>query len=211
MHKDKQELRSFINNTDREEVVDYVHRISRQINQRFYRLEKAGVGTGDTAYRYAQRETGKEIPRFPTHKNTLNQMTNTELYEMSLQIKQKLDSDTSTIRGLEKVYEKRLSESVKELNHSFKESGIVATLDEDEFNEFLKQGGGELMNSKQLSSTQIAEDFAIFSENGGSVKQFLRAYTRYKDISKVDYGRIKKEYANIIARKKRKTKTKKKG
>ena len=55
-------------------IVDFVSQQAKQINQRFYRLEKVGKGK-DTAYYYAQQETGKDKPRYPTYKPTLENMS----------------------------------------------------------------------------------------------------------------------------------------
>ena len=108
-------LRQIRQARDKDLLVNWVQKASKQVNQRLYRLEKAGVGIGDTAYRFAQMETGKEKPRYSTSTNVLNKMSNEELYSTALELNQKLMSKTSTIRGIKEITESRLSKSIADI------------------------------------------------------------------------------------------------
>lgn len=170
-----------------------VQRMARQVNQRLYRLEQKGIGTGETAYRYAQKETGKEKPRYSTNLATLESMTIQELYEISIQLNAKIVSKTSTIKGLAEVEEKRLQLSEKAL---FKE--VFEGEDRESWRTFLNTGGGELLNSKYLSSTQIAEDWDEFVKNGGvSAKELLDIYKKEMDKSDIDYGQLRRDLIKL--------------
>lgn len=170
-----------------------VQKMARQVNQRLYRLEQKGIGTGDTAYRYAQKETGKEKPRYSTNLATLESMTIQELYEISIQLNAKIVSKTSTIKGLAEVEEKRLQLSEKEL---FKE--VFEGEDRESWRTFLNTGGGELLNSKYLSSTQIAEDWDEFVKNGGvSAKELIDIYKKEMDKSDIDYGQLRRDLIKL--------------
>ena len=170
-----------------------VQKMARQVNQRLYRLEQKGIGTGDTAYRYAQKETGKEKPRYSTNLATLESMTIQELYEISIQLNAKIVSKTSTIKGLAEVEEKRLQLSEKEL---FNE--VFEGEDRESWRTFLNTGGGELLNSKYLSSTQIAEDWDEFVKNGGvSAKELIDIYKKEMDKSDIDYRQLRRDLIKL--------------
>lgn len=169
------------------ELVDWVAKHAKQINQRFYRLEKADLGTKDTAYRYAQASTGKEKPRYSTSINVLNQMTNEQLLETALDINAKLASKTSTKLGLETTYSNRIKGATKALNNS----GIDIT--EEELNRLIDAGGGDILN--QYASEQIIEEWMEFKDKI-SPKQFLNEIKRYKK-NAPDRNKLRKAWNKI--------------
>lgn len=152
-------------------LVREVARMARQINQRFYRLEKAGVGLNDTAYYYAQQATGKLKPRYSTSLNVLSKMATSDLYELALKINMQLVSETSTISGLKKVYDNRISGAQKALA----ERGV--DVGKEDLDAFLKNGGGEFINAvkKYLSSDQIFEMWGEY-QNKVSADEFIDAF-----------------------------------
>lgn len=180
-------------------LIDLGVKMARQLNQRFYRLEKKGIGLNDTAYRYAKSELGKMKPRYSTSKSVLAKMDQAELVEYLLQMNQKLMSETSTIPGLQKVYDKRISGAVEALNESVK-GGI----DEESFNAFLEIGGHKLLNNRYLDSTQIIEDFVQYTKDGNvSAKEFVREYKRFKNAETFDYGKFKRNLKRLDNRKRK--------
>lgn len=176
-----------------EPLAKEVQRMARQINQRFYRLEKVGK-ENDTAYRYAIKETDKQKPRYSTNLDKLSQMSLNELYELGVQINAKLVSKTSTITGLNQIAEKRLSMS---LDTIFKDDEKPS---QENWRKFLENGGGELMNNKWYSSFQIAEDWREIVDKGGvTIKQFIKTYKQQeKKKDDIDYGIIRKRLKNLV-------------
>ena len=184
-------------------LVEEVRRMARQINQRFYRLEKAGKGVNDTAYLFAQRETGKMKPRYTVNKNKLENMSISDLYDLGLEIDAKIRSKTSTLRGLDEVYINRLDFSARKLEQL---SGYLegSGVSRETLKEFFEYGGAEFINSRYLDSTQLVEDFVRYTQEGNvSVKQFMRELKRYKDVANVDYGRVTRSWKRIDAKRKK--------
>lgn len=177
-----------------EPLAKEVQRMAKQINQRFYRLEKRGIQQ-DTAYRYAQQETGKDKPRYTVNINKLEEMSIQQLYELGIQINAKLVSKTSTITGIKLINERRIQSGLKELfGDDYDEL-------ENDWKNFLEAGGGELMNNKWFDSYQIAEDWREYTASGGvSIKQFLYEYNRIKDKSNFDYGALRRRLINVRKR-----------
>ncbi len=189
-----------------------IQRMSRQINQRFYRLEKAGVKP-DTAYRYAQRETGKEKPRYIVSLNKIKDMTLQEMYETAIEINMKLVSPTTTFRGLRKLEKKRTSKGLKSLIDEM--GGEVS---EEDFTNFLNNGGGELLNRKWLDSYQVYDDWQNAIKQGLTTNEFIRSYKaeekkQIKDAElEFDYGQARRRIRGIAERKaeRRKQRTRRK-
>lgn len=181
-----------------------IQRMSKQINQRFYRLEKAGY-EGDTAYRYAQKETGKNKPRYSVSLNKIMGMSLEEMYQTAIEINAKLISPTSTIRGIKELENRRLESS----SQALEELGI--NLSPQEIKELVTNGGGELLGNKWLDSYQIVDDWEFAKERGLTVKEFIRSYkAEIKKQSKsrkeidveFDYGYLRQRVKGIGARKK---------
>ena len=146
-----------------------------------------------------ERETGKEKPRYTVSINKLEGMSLQELYELGIQINAKLVSKTSTITGLKEVEDYRIKEGIKEL---FGEDFNVKDINE-EWKKFLRDGGGELMNNKWMSSYQIADDWQEFTQQGGvSMQEFIDIYNVYKEKEDIDYGDIRRRLINLNKRKK---------
>lgn len=186
------------------EMAKEIARMSRQLNQRFYRLEKAGVGLNETAYRYAQNETGKDKPRYTTSVNKLSKMNLNDLYRLGLELNKKIVSDTSSIKGLKRVEDRRINESVKALKNTLG----VKDIDEEKFKEFLMAGGSELMNSKYMDSNQVIDDWLVLTQNGNiSTKEFIREFKRFKKVTKTTYSRLQKNWFRANQRKLQKRKT----
>jgi hypothetical protein len=175
-----------------------ISRMARQVNQRLYRLEKKGLQKDSYGYQRASLETGKEKPRYSVSENVLSNMGFQKLYELGLQLNVKIYSKTTTIRGVKEVQEERITKSIDVL-----ESRTGLSIERKTFEEFLKSGGGELLNNRYLDSTQIIEDFYNTTKDTKvTVKEFIREFTRFKKIKsqRVDYGRIKRNLKNLKKR-----------
>lgn len=167
-----------------------VVRMSKQINQRFYRLEKAGLHVDSYAYQLASMQLGKERPRYTTSISKLTDLPFDTLYKQALEINEKIASGTSAIRGVRATQEKRITTSLAEL----KAKGY--DIDRDDFEEFLKIGGSTLI--REFGSEQIFEDFWSKTQKGVvTVKEFVREFKRYKSLEQVDYSKVLRNLKRI--------------
>lgn len=179
-------------------IVDFVSQQAKQINQRFYRLEKAGKGK-DTAYYYAQQETGKDKPRYPTYKPTLENMSIDELLELAKDINNKLVSRTSTVSGQKEVEERRIETSMEALG-----------IEEDKkeiFKRFLKDGGGKTLNKykKYLDSKIFFEMWENAYDRNISNEDFLNEFNQYVNKNEeLDVGKIRRRLNNLAKAKRKK-------
>lgn len=196
------ELSEYKQNRYVEPFAKVVRQMAKQVNQRFYRLEQHGLDK-DTAYRYAQLETGKTKPRYPTSLKTLENMSLQQLYELGLDLNTKLMSKTSTVRGQQEVNLKRIRASLEQFKEEYKENELVQATNENEYQKALENGLGQLMNSKYLDSEQVREDWATFTQQDGvSLDEFLQAYTSYNDKGDYDVGAIRRKLKNVASKKK---------
>ena len=179
-------------------LAETVQKMAKQVNQRFYRLEKAGVGLGENAYRYAQRETGKEKPRYTESINKLKQMPRQELYELALQINKKLVTPSSTIGGTRMLYEKRLDFASKKL-----ESKNIH-VSQDQLKAFIDAGGDEFLNNaERFSSEQIMIDYEEFVLNGKvSMDQFARVLKQFQDTIDMKWSDVQSAFRSLTRSKK---------
>jgi len=199
------ELRQLRRAGDKAGLRSAVAAMSKQLNQRFYRLEKKGIQGSSYGYSMRQVFTGKEKPRYSESYNKLVNMDAGDLYEIALDVNRKLYSSSTTISGLYAMEERRLNRRAETLN----EYGV--DLSPDELKQFFELGGAEFLNSKYLDSVQILEDFVDMTKNGNlTPKEFLREFKRYRQrlqdgnaIGKVDiYGNVSR---NLLRRSARKT------
>lgn len=173
-------------------------RLAKQVNQRFYRLEKKDRGLKESAYRYAQAETNKDKPRYTTNVNKISSMSEAELNEFMLSLRKKVNSLTSTFRGLKAVERKRIENAVYIINKS---TGI--DIEESDFKDFLENGGGKLLN-KYMDSIQLIKDWLDKSKQGVTTKQFINTYNRYLNRVRkpFDLADVEKAFNKIISKKK---------
>ena len=167
-----------------------VVRMSKQINQRFYRLEKAGLHVDSYAYQLASMQLGKERPRYTTNFNKLSDLPFDTLYRKALEINEKIASGTSAITGVKAVQEKRITNSLESLRK------LGYDIDRDDFEQFLKIGGAQLI--REFGSEQIVEDFWSKTQKGVvTVKEFVREFKRYKSLDQVDYSKVLRNLKRI--------------
>lgn len=99
--------------TNKKELADFTKRINKQLNQRFYRLEKQGIEKSSQAYQYAKKE-GQT--RYTVSEKKLMGMTTPELLEMAKNSLQKLATTTSTKSGIDLAEQKRIEMSANALD-----------------------------------------------------------------------------------------------
>ena len=172
-----------------------VQRMSRQVNQRFYRLEKAGLSHDSYAYEYSQYLTGKKKPRFSTSLKQLEKKSIQDLFKLGLELNEKLVSRTSSISGVKQIQSDRITGALKAIKD---DSGLE--IDREDFEQFIKIGGSELL--AKFDSSTIVEDFYNSTQKGNiSVKEFVREFKRFKSLDKVDYSRVLRNLKRLSQRK----------
>mgnify|MGYP004728803633 FL=1 len=177
--------------------VKEAQRLAKQVNQRFYRLEKKSIGLRESAYRYAQAETNKEKPRYTTNINKISSMSEVELTEFMLSLRKKVKSPSSTIRGLRGVENRRIENSIYILNKTFN-----VDINKDEYIDFIENGGGNLLN-KYMDSKQLVKDWLDKRKQGITTKEFIKTYNRYLNRVRkpFDQADVEKSFKKIIDKK----------
>lgn len=177
--------------------VKEAQRLAKQVNQRFYRLEKKSVGLRESAYRYAQAETNKEKPRYTTNINKISSMSEAELTEFMLSLRKKVESPSSTIRGLRGVENRRIENSIYVLNKT-----LNVDINKNEYIDFIENGGGKLLN-KYMDSKQLVKNWIDKRKQGITTKEFIRTYNRYLDRVRkpFDQADVEKAFKKIIDKK----------
>ena len=177
--------------------VKEAQRLAKQVNQRFYRLEKKERGLKEAAYRYAQAETNKQKPRYTTSINNISNMSDVELTEFILNLQKKVKSPTSTFRGLAGLENKRIDNSIYVLK---KELNI--DIDKKDFIDFIESGGGKLLN-KYMDSDQLIKNWLDKRKQGVTTKEFIRTYNRYLNRVRkpFDQADVEKAFKKIIDKK----------
>lgn len=195
---------------DKEKLAREVRRMSKVINERYRQLEKKDLSKDSYAYKVSQGETGRQKPRYTESQNKLENMDIVSLFELGLQLNVKIYSSSSRVRGVRDIQSKRIEKAVESL-----EATLGKPIDKKTFKDFLENGGSELLNYKYLDSEQVIDDLTELTKDGKvSVKEFINEFKRFrKQISekkRLDYGRITRNLNNLVARKKKKSKRKKK-
>ena len=170
-------IRKYVKNNDLKGLAREVQKKAKQINQRLYRIEKAGLSKSSYAYRRTIEEEDK--PRYTTSLNKLNKMSRQELLQQAYNIQSKLSSTTSTIRGTKALNERRIFKGLDALREEINRTRDDIEIDEQDFKNFLEQGGGEILNNKFYDSTQVIEDWQDHIKKGISTEQFVNSYNEY--------------------------------
>ena len=183
-------------------LVKEVMRLGKIMNQRFYRLEKAGIAKQSYAYQVAQGETGRDKPRYMTNENRLRKMDRLDLYRLYRQMYTKYSSDTSKEAKLKKIVEEKLEESYQAAQYIARSAGLDIEINKDDYIQFLELMGSEYLNSTYLYSEQLIEDFIMYTQVGNlTVKEFVREYKRFKDIEYLDTIAVRRNLDRALERK----------
>lgn len=190
----QQLLRNAYKEGNRKALQEYIYSNTPRLNQRFYVLEKKAKTKLSYAYQLAIRETGLEKPRYTHSKRKLQEMTTKELFELSREITFKLESKSTTLRGIIEQEENRIKSSFDKIQ------GMGYTsIKYNDFKEFLIAGGGKFLNS--LDSQQLIEDFDLALKNKGGINEFINALNEYTVNKTTDYIKFKRELKNVLKKK----------
>lgn len=170
-------IRQYVRKGDMKGLAKVVQSRAKQINQRFYRIEKQGLEKSSYAYKRTQEEEGKA--RYTTSLNVLNKMSRNELIQQAYDIQSKLSSKTSKIREIKRLNEYKLDRSLEELNKELADVRGDIQIDKEELRKFIEQGGGEIFNNRFYQSNQVSEDWQDALKKGISTEEFIGAYNEY--------------------------------
>lgn len=188
---------------DKNTLVKETARLAKLINQRYYRLEKAGLANQSYAYQLSQGETGKDKPRYITNPGILGQMDTLDLYRLYREELVKTESGTSKVGDLRKIIEERIDRSFAVAESIARSVG--ASINRDDYIEFINLMGREYLNAQELDSDQLIEDFIFYTQiNNLSVKQFVREYKRFKSTATIDTIRVRRNLDRALERKRKK-------
>lgn len=166
-------------------------KMAKRLNQRLRTIEKKGVEKSSSAYEFAKMETGRSRPRYSESESVYERMNASDLYGEMIKMQRKLESETSTLSGLKKVENKRLTSAVDSIK---RKTGV--DISKKDLRDFVNNGGYQLLNDVGYDSEQVIIDYVKFSKAGDgnlTPKQFVKAYNDYKKKTKqVDYAEIKK-------------------
>ena len=183
---------------NRMELDTLIYKKSKQLNQRFYRLEKKKAGLKEAAYYYAQKETGMQKPRYTVNKDKIKAMNTSQAYAQLLKIDKKLKSDTSTLRGLKGLAKRRIDAQMDVI----KQYHDALSVTDRQWIAFLESGGGELLN-RYMDSQQLIEDWMRNLKEGISSKDFIKTYNKFMDDTNepFDLGKVDRALKDLNARK----------
>ena len=184
------EYRKAIKQLTTSELITEAARANKQLNQRFYRLEKKNLGLNESAYKYAQTETGKDKPRYTQSKTELSKLSRFDLINQLEKVNKKIESKTSTLRGLRKVEDNRVLGSIKALEERIPGFKV----DPYKYKLFLQQHGGRLLNNNRLSSEQVMEDYMLYENAGASTEDFVSEFEKFDDSIEFDYATVKRNF-----------------
>ena len=199
----------------RDELVNYLAKRGKQLNQRFYRLEKKGLEKSSYTYQKTQKELGMGKPRYSQNPAVIARLSNEEIGNLKIDLDKKLTSST-TITGVKKIIDKRVKASLKKaqaiadiLTEEAENIDIIhseGVITESEWKYFLENGGGDLMNSEMLDSEQVIEDWLEYTKNGNvSTDDFVKTYNESMSKEEFELGDIVRGLKALNTKKSKKT------
>ena len=188
---------------DTQAMAREVARISKQLNQRYYRIEKKGKTEEAFAYQQSQKETGRQHPRYSQNPKSLMMMDPEDLYKLGLNVASKIAMPTSSVAGINKLYKNNVDKAVDALN----DKGISIT--DDKLLRFLKASGGNYLHAKHLSSSQLIQDLVDYTRSGVvSVDDFINELEAFGDAENVNYADFKDRLQDLVITRQQKKATK---
>lgn len=161
-----------------------VARNSKQINQRFYRIEKNKRFTSEKswAYRRAIKISNKEKPRFTQTITSLKKLSTSDLISQFLEVNSLLDSDTSSVQGLKLIQKK----SYATLNERLFDEGKINTpISNKELDNFFNNTDESLFSD--YGSNELINHFTNYVQNGKvTTEQFFKEFRDYQEKTDTD-------------------------
>lgn len=142
---------------DKEALAREVRLMNKRLNERFRQIERKNKNPEKTtAYMYAQRELGREKPRYTESMKKIMEMDINTLYESALEVSRKLGSKSASLSGLKYINENRVQGAIEGIK---KNLGIDIE-DTKEFRRFLEENVNEMVDNN-IGSDVIFELFSM--------------------------------------------------
>lgn len=155
-----------------------VARKSKQLNQRFYRIEKNDRFTTNRswAYRSAEKTTGKDKPRFTQTIKSLKGRSDKELLQQYLEVNSLLGTEGSSVRGLRAIQKR----SYDSLNDRLIDEGKIKTpLSSKELDDFFNSSDESLFDD--YGSDELINYFLNYTKNGKvTIDKFFESFKKYQ-------------------------------
>lgn len=161
---------------DKEALAREVRLMNKRLNERFRQIEKKTKNPErTTAYMYAQRELGREKPRYTESLNKIMEEDIDRLYEEALGVSRKLGSKSTSLYGLKYINENRVQGAIE----GIKEKLGIDIEDSTEFRRFLEENVNEMVDNN-IGSDVIFEMFEMAVHKEKGIDTFIDMWDKYK-------------------------------
>lgn len=161
---------------DKEALAREIRLMNKRLNERFRQIEKKRKNPErTTAYMYAQRELGREKPRYTESLNNIMEEDIDRLYEEALGVSRKLASKSTSLTGLKYINENRVQGAIDGIK---KNLGIDIE-DSTEFRRFLEENVNEMVDNN-IGSDVIFEMFEMAMHKERGIDTFIDMWEKYK-------------------------------
>lgn len=161
---------------DKEALAREVRLMNKRLNERFRQIEKKNKHPETTTgYRYAQRELGREKPRYTESLKKIMEEDINTLYEQALGVSRKLGSKSTSLSGLKYINENRVQGAIEGIK---KNLGIDIE-DSTEFRTFLEENVNE-MTDNNIGSDVIFEMFSMAMHKEKGIETLNKMWKEYQ-------------------------------
>lgn len=161
---------------DKEALAKEVRLMNKRINERFRQIERKNKHPEKTTgYMYAQRELGREKPRYTESMKKLMEEDINTLYEHALGVSRKLGSKSTSLSGLKYINENRVQGAIEGIK---KNLGIDIE-DSKEFRRFLEENVNEMVDNN-IGSDVIFEMFSMAMHREKGIETLDKMWKEYQ-------------------------------
>lgn len=161
---------------DKEALAKEVRLMNKRLNERFRQIEKKNKHPEKTTgYMYAQRELGREKPRYTESVKKLMEEDINTLYEQALGVSRKLGSKSTSLSGLKYINENRVQGAIEGIK---KNLGIDIE-DSKEFRRFLDENVNEMVDNN-IGSDVIFEMFSMAMHKEKGIETLDKLWKEYQ-------------------------------
>lgn len=160
---------------DKEALAKEVRLMNKRLNERFRQIERKNKHPEKTTgYMYAQRELGREKPRYTESLKKIMEEDINTLYEQALGVSRKLGSKSTSLLGLKYINENRVQGAIE---------GIKKNLDIDiedtkDFRRFLEENVNEMVDNN-IGSDVIFELFSMAMHKEKGIETLDKMWKEY--------------------------------
>ena len=194
---DHSKLDAMFSSNNRSGLIDATYHMARQLDQRYYRMEKKGIADQSVAYRRSQKDLGKDKPRYNYNIQKLEGKSNAELYKYAMELNLRLQNNDSSVSKLKKKKKEANEKTLEKIL-----GGDATPLEKKSWQNFMALGGDKVLKNQFYGSENIVDDWQKWVNSGlMSNKEFLREFKRFKKINEDTGGKARKNLENLAKRK----------